>query len=108
LIIGVGGTVTLDGGGDPNAVWIFQISSALTTGSGSKVVLAGSASAHNVFWTVGSGATLGTTSIFNGTILSNTGAITLATGAVLNGRALQSTPGAVTMDSNIVTVPACP
>ena len=108
LMIGVGGTVTLDGGGDPNAVWIFQISSALTTGSGSKVVLAGSASAHNVFWTVGSGATLGTTSIFNGTILSNTGAITLATGAVLNGRALQSTPGAVTMDSNIVTVPACP
>jgi hypothetical protein len=106
--VGITGTVTLDGGGDPNAVWIFQVGTFLTTASGSQVVLAGSASAHNVFWTVGSGATLGTTSVFNGTILSNTGAITLATGAVLNGRALQSTPGAVTLDSNIVTVPPCP
>jgi hypothetical protein len=108
LMIGVGGSVTLDGGGDPNAVWIFQISSALTTGSGSQVKLAGSASQHNIFWTVGSGATLGTTSIFYGSILSNTGAITLQTGATLNGRALQSTPGAVTLDSNTVTVPSCP
>jgi hypothetical protein len=108
LMISVGGTVTLDGGGDPNAVWIFQIATALTTGSGSRVVLAGSASAHNVFWAVGTGATLGTTSIFNGSILSNVGSIALLTGATLNGRALQRPAGAVTMDSNIVTVPSCP
>lgn len=106
--VGITGTVTLDGQGDPNAVWIFQISTALTTGSGSKVVLSGGASPHNIFWTVGSGATLGTTSTFNGSILSNSGSITLNTGAVLNGRALQSTPGAVTLDSNTVTVPPCP
>jgi ice-binding like protein/Big-like domain-containing protein len=102
------GDVTLDGGGDVNAIWIFQVGSFLTVNTGSHVVLAGGASAHNIFWTVGSGATLGTTSIFNGSILSNTGAITLNTGAVLNGRALQSTPGAVTLQNNAVTVPPCP
>jgi hypothetical protein len=102
------GTVTLDGGGNANAVWIFQIASALTTLSGSNVKLAGGASAHNIFWQVGSSATLGTTSTFNGSILTGTGSITLATGATLNGRALAQTPGAVTLDSNMVTVPACP
>jgi len=108
VMIGVGGTVTLDGGGDPNAVWIFQVGSFLTANSGSTVKLQNGASAHNVFWTVGSGATLGTTAVFNGTILSNSGSITLDTGAVLNGRALQSTPGSVTLDKNTVTVPPCP
>jgi len=108
VMISVGGTVTLDGGGDPNAVWIFQVGSFLTTGSGSQVKLQNGASAHNVFWTVGTGATLGTTAVFNGTILSNSGSITLDTGAVLNGRALQSTPGSVTLDKNTVTVPPCP
>jgi hypothetical protein len=107
-IVGITGDVTLDGLGDPNAIWIFQVGTFLTANTGSHVVLAGGASAHNIFWTVGSGATLGTTTIFNGSILSNTGAITLNTGAVLNGRALQSTPGAVTLDSNTVTVPSCP
>jgi hypothetical protein len=106
--VGITGDVTLDGGGDVNAIWIFQVGTFLTTASGSHVVLAGGASAHNIFWTVGSGATLGTTSIFNGSILANTGSITLNTGAVLNGRALQSTPGAVTLQNNAVTVPPCP
>jgi len=106
--VGITGTVTLDGQGDPNAVWIFQVGTFLTTASTSNVNLINGASAHNVFWAVGSGATLGTTSTFNGSILSNTGAITLNTGAVLNGRALQRTGGAVTLDSNKVTIPACP
>ena len=102
------GTVTLDGGGNANAVWIFQIGTALTTLSGSNVKLAGAASAHNIYWQVGSSATLGTTSTFNGSILTGSGSITLATGATLNGRALAQTAGAVTLDSNMVNVPACP
>jgi hypothetical protein len=107
-IVGITGTVTLDGGGDQNAVWIFQVGSFLTANTGSVVKLQNGASAHNIFWTVGTGATLGTTAVFNGSILSNSGSITLGTGAVLNGRALQSTPGSVTLDKNTVTVPPCP
>jgi hypothetical protein len=105
--LAISGTVTLDGQGNANAVWIFQIATGLTTLSGSNVKLAGGASAHNIFWQVGSSATLGTTSTFNGSILS-LASITLATGATLNGRALARTAGAVTLDSNMVTVPACP
>jgi hypothetical protein len=105
--LGITGTVTLDGQGNANAVWIFQIASGLTTGSGSNVKLINSASAHNIFWQVGSSAALGTTSVFNGSILS-LASITLATGATMNGRALARTAGAVTLDTNMVTVPACP
>ena len=104
--LAITGTVTLDGGGDPNAVWIFQISSTLITAGNSNVVLAGNASAHNIFWQVGSSATLGSGSTLNGSILALT-SVTLTTGATLNGRALAST-GAVTLDTNSVVVPACP
>ena len=104
--LAITGTVTLDGGGDPNAVWIFQIASTLITAGNSNVVLAGNASAHNIFWQVGSSATLGTGSTLNGSILALT-SVTLTTGATLNGRALAST-GAVTLDTNTVVVPACP
>src|SRR4029077_5618099 len=62
------GDLTLDAQGNPSAVFIFQISSTLTTGSGSHVVLANGAKACNVFWQVGSSATLGTNSVFKGTI----------------------------------------
>jgi len=110
--LGITGILTLDGGGNPNASWIFQVGSALTTAAGgvgtpaSQVKLIGSASAHNVFWETGSAATLGTNSIFAGTIMAKS-SITLGTGATLNGRALAET-GAVTMDSNPVNVPPCP
>jgi hypothetical protein len=97
------GTVTLDAQGNPNAVFIFQIGSTLTTLGSTQILLAGGAQAQNIFWQVGSSATLGTNSIFEGTILSFQ-SITLDTGAVLNGRALARN-GAVTMDSNIVTAP---
>lgn len=101
------GNVTLDAQGNSSAVFIFQIGSTLTTLGSTQVVLAGGALAQNVFWQVGSSATLGTNSIFQGTILANT-SITLTTGATLNGRALAST-GAVTLDSNIINVvPVCP
>lgn len=105
--LGITGTLTLDGQGNANAVWIFQVTSSLTTLGSSSIVLAGGASAHNIFWQVGSSATLGTNSTFNGSILS-LASISLATGATLNGRALAQTAGSVTMDTNMVNVPACP
>jgi hypothetical protein len=97
------GAVTLDAQGNANAIFIFQIGSTLTTIGSTQVVLAGGAQAKNVFWQVGSSATLGTNSIFMGNILALQ-SITLDTGATLTGRALARN-GAVTMDSNTITVP---
>ena len=85
--LGITGTVTLDGGGDPNAVFIFQIPSTLTTASASVVNLINGAQACNVFWQVGSSATLGTGSAFAGNILALT-SITVTTGTSIDGRAL--------------------
>jgi hypothetical protein len=101
--LGITGVLTLDGQGNVNSVFIFQIASGLTTASGSQVVLQGGAQAANIFWQVGSSATLGTNSIFNGTILAQA-SVTLATGATLNGRALART-GAVTLDSSTAVNP---
>ena len=98
------GNVTLDAQGDRNAVFIFQIASALNTASGSQVILSGNARAANVFWQVGSSASLGTTTAFKGTIMADQ-SITLANGATLEGRALARI-GAVTMDANTITIPA--
>jgi hypothetical protein len=100
------GILRLDGQGDPNSVFIIQIASALTTFSGSQVILQGGAQAANIFWQVGSSATLGTNSIFNGTILAQA-SVTLTTGAALNGRALART-GAVTLDTNTIGNPGPP
>lgn len=97
------GDLTLNAGGDPNAVWIFQMGSTLITGTGSNVFLTNGAKASNVFWQVGSSATLGTDSSFEGTILAQD-AISLNTGASLIGRALALT-GTVTMDNNTIQVP---
>ena len=95
--------VFLDGQGDPNAVFIFQIGSTLTTLGGTQVVLTGGTQAKNVFWQVSTSATLGTNSIFKGTILALQ-SITLDTGAVLTGSALARN-GGLTLDSNIITLP---
>ncbi len=97
------GKVTLDAQGNANAVFIFQVGSTLTTLGSTQVVLAGGAQAKNVFWQVGSSATLGTNSSFEGTILALQ-SITLDTGATLQGRALARI-GAVTLDSNAITAP---
>ena len=97
------GILTLDAGGDPDAVWIFQSGSTLITASGSNILLIGSARASNVFWQVGSAATLGTNSHFEGSILASD-SISLNTGASLNGRALAMT-GAVTFDYNTIQIP---
>jgi hypothetical protein len=99
-----GGDLTLDAQGDPNAVFIFQTASTLTTTAGRQVILSGAAKSTHVFWQVGTSATLGTTSAFQGTIMANQ-AITLNTGATLNGRALARI-AAVALDSNTIVEPA--
>ncbi|MCU1328623.1 MAG: hypothetical protein JWN34_3993 [Bryobacterales bacterium] len=91
------GELTLDGLGDPNAVFIFQIASSLTVTSGRQVILTGGANALNIFWQVGTSATFGTTSIVHGNVLAAV-SISVLTGATLNGRALAQS-GAVTFDT---------
>lgn len=97
--------LTLDGLGDPNAVWIFQAGADLIVGSASSVALVNGAQSCNIYWQVTSSATIGTTAAFRGTILALT-SITLDTGATIVGRALARN-GTVTMDSNTITRPVC-
>ena len=101
----VGGSLTLDAGGDPNAVFIFQAPSTLITDSASSVTLTNGAQACHVFWQVGSSATLGTNSYFTGTVLALT-SISVQTGDVIDGRALARN-GAVTLDDDTIAVPTC-
>jgi hypothetical protein len=99
------GTLTLNAQGDPNAVFLFKIGSTLTTASSSSVVFTNFflGQADSLFWQVGSSATLGTTTAFQGNILALT-SITLNTGANIGcGRALARN-GAVTMDTNTVSI----
>jgi hypothetical protein len=102
---GLTGTVTLDGQGNPNAVFIFEIGSTLITASNSAVVLINGAEPCSVFWQVGSSATLGTGTAFLGNILASA-SITLDANATLSGRALAES-GAVTLSSNTVSVTSC-
>jgi hypothetical protein len=90
-------SIVISGGADD--VWIFQIAGNLTMSSAVKITLSGGAQAKNIFWQVAGQATLGTTSHFEGTLLSKTG-ITLQTGASINGQLLAQT--AVILDSNVV------
>jgi len=98
------GDLTLDGRGDASAVFIFQMASTLMTTSGRHVVLIGNAKAANVYWQVGTSATFGSTSAFQGTVMADQ-AITMMTGASLTGRVLARI-AAVTLDSNAVVLPA--
>jgi hypothetical protein len=97
-------SLTLNAEGNPNAVWVFQIAGALTVASGADILLTGGAQPQNIFWQVGGspGATLGSTSGFNGIILSAYQVI-LNNGAGLNGRALAQTQ--VTLIGDAVTAP---
>ena len=97
------GDLTLDGRGDANAVFIFQIASTLNMTTGRKIFLIGGAQAKNVFWQVGSSATFGTTAVIIGNVMAAQ-SISLATGAKLNGRALARI-AAVTLDTNVVKKP---
>ncbi|MCU1578964.1 MAG: hypothetical protein JWP19_1168 [Rhodoglobus sp.] len=96
--LGITGTVTLDGGGDPTAVFVFQAGSTLTTASSSTVRLVNGAQSANVFWQIGSSATLGTYSTFAGTIMA-LASVTVTTGVTVYGRALAQT-AAVTLDTD--------
>jgi len=102
--LGITGTVILNGLGNPNAQFIFQIGSALTTATSSSILLINGAQASNVFWQMGSSATLGTNTSFAGNLLA-LASISLGTGAVIQGRALARN-GAVTLLSNTITSPA--
>lgn len=96
-------SVTLDCQGNASAVFIFQIAQTLVVSNGQSVNLIGSCQAKNIFWQVDTQVTLGTTSVFNGNILSGT-AVVINTGATLNGRAFAQS--AVTLNGNAVTKPA--
>jgi ice-binding like protein len=96
------GQLVLDGRGKDNGVWIFQIASTLTTATNSSVVMSKGGRAGNVFWQVGSAATLGTGTAFAGNILAYS-SITMNTAANLSGRALARE--AVTMDGNNIQAP---
>jgi len=98
------GDLTLDAQGDPNGVFLFEMASTLITTTGRRVILAGGAQATNVYWQVGSSATLGTSSVFKGNILAQA-SITAATGAAVEGRLLART-GGVSLDANVVSIPA--
>lgn len=103
--LGLTGTLTLDAQGDPNAVFVFQAASTLITASTSTVSLINGANPCNVFWQVGSSATLGTNSVFVGTVLALT-SVAATTGATVQGRLLARN-GEVTLDNNVITASNC-
>ena len=94
------GNLTFDAKGNADAVFIIQIASSLTTTSGRKMILSGGAKASNIFWQVGSSATIGTTTIFKGNIMAMQ-SITFNTGATLDGRAMARN-GNITMAGNTI------
>lgn len=98
--------LTLNGG--PNDVWVFQMASTLTVGVGRQVILTGGAQARNIFWQVGSSATIGTSAVFEGTIMAYA-SITMNASSTMNGRALAQT-GAVTYNGSggSLPMPAAP
>ena len=96
------GTITLTG--NATDVWIFQTVTTLITASSSQIIMGGTAKAANVYWVVGSSATLGTGTTFAGNILALT-SITLTTGATVEGRTLARN-GTVILDTNSITKPA--
>lgn len=95
------GKLTLNNLGNPNALFVFQIGSTLTTASASSVIFSNSLTDSNVYWQVGSSATLGTTTAFQGNILALT-SITLDTGATIGCGSALAINGAVTLDDNVI------
>jgi hypothetical protein len=100
------GDLTLDAQGDPNAFWIFQVASDFTTvgGAGGNIILAGGAQAKNIFWQIGSSATIGDYTAFKGNILALT-SITMNTNSVAQGRMLARNGSVVMTSTNTITRP---
>jgi hypothetical protein len=102
-----GGALSLSGNltlaGTASSIWVFQAASTLITATASTITLTGGATSCNVFWEVGSSATLGSSSVFVGTVMAHE-SISATTGATVAGRLLASN-GAVTLDDNTITVP---
>ncbi|MCW2957396.1 MAG: hypothetical protein JWP18_199, partial [Solirubrobacterales bacterium] len=92
------GTVTLDGGGDPSAVFVFKVGGALTMAAGGRVTLTGGARASRVFWQVNGAAAVGANAKFAGTLMA-LDAVAIGAGTVVNGRAM-SRNGAISLDAN--------
>jgi hypothetical protein len=99
------GQLTLDAHGDPNAQFVFVIASTLTTASASSVILVNGASPCNVYWKIGSSATFGTGTGFQGNVMALT-SITATSGVTVLGRLLARN-GAVTLDNDVLTAPGC-
>lgn len=105
LTIANGGTIILDAQGNANGVFMFQMGTALTTGTGSTVMLVNGAQAKNVWWIAPAGATLGVTSVFVGTVLADTGAVTVNNGTTVAGRLFSNTAAATVNTASTITVP---
>lgn len=103
MTVAVGGTVVLDGQGDPNSVWIFQVGSSLTVNNGAQVLLTNGAKAKNVFWAAGASSTLGSDVIFQGSILAQA-SNSVGTDSTVVGRLL-CTDGQISLLSNTITLP---
>lgn len=96
--------LTLDGQNDPNALFIFQVDGAFSSGAGSQVILTNGAKACNVFWKVEGLVSLASGTTMRGTLIANNSAVIIYTGTTLEGRAL-STAGAVTVDGILAYTP---
>jgi hypothetical protein len=99
-----GATLTLDGGGNPNALFVFRITAAFSTGALSNVVLINGADAANVFWLANGAGSTGAGATFQGTLIGAPGAVSTGAATVMTGRLL-STLGAVSIDSTTISRP---
>lgn len=103
--LSIAGVLTLDGGGDPNAVFIFRSSAAIDTGAGTSIILTNGASACNIFWIAEGAIGIGAGTIMKGTLISHGGAVAMGAGGLLEGR-LFSTLGAVAFGPGTATIPS--
>jgi hypothetical protein len=101
------GTLTLDGQGNHDAVFVFKFGGAFTTGATSNVILVGGAEACNVYWISAGAISMGASTHMKGTLISSPGAVSMAAGGILEGRLL-STTGAIAISGATITNPCAP